>query len=828
MAENRENNLSSEATAEIPGADELFAGQIHEEMSEEQVFVGNEDFYASLTEARDSTEPPATSSASAERSPAYGMRMLRAATIVAIVLIGAILLHRFLRDFGGGFMGSDSDSPAQVESGVNDNLKAQSPDTEPAGPLGASSGKPESALPASYPVSLKVAQDFYQAGQYDKAHDAYKLLTRNLSDNVPHQRDVIRLRMAMCVERAGDLERASQLFDILSRSHSPIVNMMANYQLGSLQMQKGHFLAARRSLYRALALVNVVDLDTKISLLLQQDGHFMASEALTRYVLTLTNKDVGLPDGIWKNPQQIDPLGNLDGEQLNHLALSGIDLLKTGALAPRVKRIDQGDGSARWSVICNGASVEELLSRFAAQAGLDVLWDSKNDADEQSTESIVRRRPLNLYLSAANIGQVSTAAAGSVGMVAKLQDKTITVVYPEEYASLSQHLQLIADEAISMWQRFLLSFHGDDRTVNVHLVLGLLQYVQGKTAESLAEYKLVANRFPNSPLAAHALLNASKVKTELRDYLGARNYLRQLVEQYPDSEIAEQSYMCLADNTLKAGMKDEAAKSYIRVYNLSLSSNTQATAALGAGKCYYETQNYDSAIKWLTKYITITRSAEPDDLWLVYYILGKSYLALGNPVQAYRAFEYALGGQLSREQYVETISVLVDACIERGQFVRALGILEDIQVKQFSQVDSVKVTLLKSRVLRAMGLFDKAIATLGDKAEYTLDPQLAARISFEIAKCHVDQGNWAQAEKKLSEVLVAVESGPPAWDASITMAEVCLQLGRETHTISICRQLLDSDPAEAVRRRTLRLLVEAYSRQKDYDRAALALIGKWK
>ncbi len=828
MAEKNENNLNLEAAAEILGADELFAGEIHEEISEEQVFVGTEDFYTSLTQAVDSIEPSGNADSPVEQPSGLPRRILRTATIVGIVLVSALLLYQVLGHLRGYFAGSGSGPAAQTESAGND-TQAQSPATQSGGSIDASSDEPELTLPASHPVSLKVAQDFYGAAQYDKAYAAYKLLTQNLSDNVPHQRDVIRLRMAMCIERTGDLERASQLFDILSRSHSPVVNMMANYQLGSLQMQKGHFLAARRSLYRALALVNAVDLDRKISLLLQQDGHFQATEAITRQVLSLANKDVELPHGIWKKPQQIDPLGSLDGDQLNRIALSGIDLLKTGSLSPRVKRIDQGDGSVRWSVVCNGASVEELLSRLAAESGLDVVWNSGNASDEEGAEAIVRRRPLNLYLPAANIGQVITAAAGSVGMVARLDDNTtIKVTYPEEYSSLSEHLDLLAEEATSMWQRFLLGFHGDNRTVNVHLILGLLHYVQGRTAESLAEYKMVANRFPNSSLAPHALLSSGKIKSELRDYLGARTYLRQLVEQYPDSQIAEESHMCLADNTLHAGMKSEAAKSYIRVYNLSLSSRTQAAAAIGAGKCYYEMQDYESAIQWMTKYITITGTTEPDDLWLVYYMLGKSYLALEKPVEACRAFEYALGGQLSREQYVETISVLIDARMERNQLVEALGILEDIQVKQFSQADSVKVTLLKSKVLRAMGLFDKAVATLGDKAEYTLDPQLSARISFEIAECHIEQGNWILAEQKLAEVLVAVESGPLACDASMALAEVCMQLGRNAQAVSICQQLLDSDLSEDAGRQTLRLLSRAYSEQKDYDKAALALMGKWK
>jgi hypothetical protein len=38
---------------------------------------------------------------------------------------------------------------------------------------------------------------------------------------------------------------------------------------------------------------------------------------------------------------------------------------------------------------------------------------------------------------------------------------------------------------------------------------------------------------------------------------------------------------------------------------------------------------------------------------------------------------------------------------------------------------------------------------------------------------------------------------------------------------------LDADPSVSTKQKALELLATAYNRQKDYNRAALALLGKW-
>ena len=134
---------------------------------------------------------------------------------------------------------------------------------------------------------------------------------------------------------------------------------------------------------------------------------------------------------------------------------------------------------------------------------------------------------------------------------------------------------------------------------------------------------------------------------------------------------------------------------------------------------------------------------------------------------------------------------------------------------------------MKSSLLRDIGLVNEAIAAIGDRAQYTLEPQAKASISLELAKSYCAKGNLKQARKELSEVLVIVEPGALAHEIALELADVCLKLGQNSQAISVCSQLLDLRPSETTKQRALNILAAAYSQQRDYERAASALLGRW-
>lgn len=812
---------------------DVWALDAHEQLSEHEVFIGDEDFYKLLAEsARES----------GVRKPAPGRRLLQAlirykhlsllqkVLIAAIAVVASMLVYALLRPAGRTGTGSPLTSDDETAAAVGQPLVVQTAVSD--SPQVAPEQAP--ALSPTQPLSLEVARSFFAQRQYDKARATYEQLRQAFPASDPLLRDFLQLEMALCAKQVGDLEEASRSLTGVSQSPSPAVRIVANYHLSLLEIERKRFLMARTRAYNAIALIKAADFDDDWALSFECDCHFLVAECLSRQVLMLSNADMDLPADLWGSATAAaDPFADLQEPELRAILNSGSAHMGTGLLDPKIRRLEYQGDLPRWSVTSYGAPVEELMAKFAASADLDIHWTLKETPGRTMAPDALRQRPVSIHLPAATLHQVVLATAGCAGLLASPQENPggklkVTIFDPTEYASLDEHLSSLGQHAVSLWQKFVLTFYSDKRIANAHFVMGLLQSQVDLPTQAIAEFKLVAHRFSQMSLAPYALLHSSRLKTNLRDYHGAREDLRQLIEQYPETEIYGQAYLRLADATMGAGLNAEAARCYQRVYNFGLSAESKKASALGAARCFYETEAYNDAAKWLTHYIQLAGSSGASNLYSAYYLLGQAYMAIEKYEQACSAFQYALAAQSSREQYVQAVTALVKGHIEQEQLVEALEALENIGAVALSEEQSIEMLLLKCRIFRMMGLVDTATFSLRDRAEFVSDVQLNARISFELAQCHIAEGDLERARSRLSEVLSAAEPGALAQTTALELAGVCLKLGRSAQSISVCLQLLDSDVSPQMKQQTLKTLAAAYRQQKDYDKAASVLSGQWK
>lgn len=817
-------------TVETPSDNELFAGSVHEELSAEQIFTGDDNFYKSLEDAQSVSVCLQSDARQQLAIPVWCKRFspVRIILAAAIFLIAAMLLCELLipvtipaPDSKGQTSSSGSRATTQPQPPVAEAVQAM--------PKQISENQQPALDAAQQPASLKIAQTFYLNEEYSQALDVYQKLYENLSTDSKEDlmRDFLQLQMALCMERAADCNQASILLRKVLNSNSPAVRVVASYHYGLLEMQKKQYLNARTKAYQAVALIDAIDFNKDWSLSLKRDCYFLAAEAITREVLSFCDADKDLPKDLWPAFGAADDLFiNLDETQLRIFLNSGSQRLPVAVLSPQIQLFENQGGLNYYDITCNGASIEELMARFAANANFDTYWNLG------SGEIGVRKQLVYLYLPSATIQQFTTVAAGCAGLLAQKDDKSVLNIYnPAVYSQISEHISILSNEAESLWQEFMLRFPDDKRHANVYFALGLLYAPQKQLMEAIGEYKLVANRFSRSSLAPYALLNSSKIKNSLHDYAGGYEDLKQLVEQFPDTETTTNAYLYYADTAGKANQMGKSVKLYTKVYNLSLSSESQIAAALGAGKSSYRLEDYESAEKWLRQYVKLAAGSPGRDLYLAYLYLGKTYLALKNPDSACTAFQYALLGvpsYLPKEEYIETIPVLVDVYMQKGNFVQALDLLEGITFPTLSQKESVEIVLLKSKVLRAMGLVDKALSVLGDKADYVSDSQLKAEIYFQLCECYIKKGDLNLANKVLTESLILAKPGPLMHEIALRLGDVCLKLGQSSQAISVCLQLLDLQPPEQIKQKALELLASAYNQKENYDKAALALLGQWK
>lgn len=841
MATEEQKDVLEESASELLSDQELFAGEVHMELSERDVFAGDEDLYKLLTDStqsniNQSVAEPVSAHAGrfSKKSILPRLSSLQKILIICIVAIGSILLYGLLKPKLRPIIDSVLTNNNQLTSNIQQTPTSTLPaaNTEQLTQEQTQNPKPEPALNQS--LSLKVARDFYMQEEYDKAYGVYQQLRGNLPTGGEEEllRDFLQLKMAMCSNKAGYIEQAIRQFSFAAQSRSPVVNVMANYHLTLLEIRRKQYLRARTRAYKTLALVKAVDFNDDWALSFECDCHFLVAECLTRNILSLSNTENDLPDDLWSNSNIIsDPFDNMNEAQLRSFLNSGTEHLGKGLLDPEIRKFEHKDGLPRWSVASYGTPVEELLAKFATSADLDIHWSLKKSPGADSGTDTIRQRPVSLYMPAATSQQTVLIAAGCAGLLAQFEEdlgkQKVIIIDPSDYSSLSQHISFLCNQAVSLWQKFVLTFYSDKRIGNSHFAMGILKAMLELPTEAIAEYKLVANRFSQTSLAPYALLHSSTLKTNLRDYNGARDDLQQLIEQYPDTEIYGQAYLSLADATKLAGLNAQAAQLYQRVYNFELSKESKTASALRAAECFYETKSYKDAAKWLIRYIKLA-GGDSNNLYSAYFLLGKTYLAMEQYQQACNAFQYALTEQNSREQYIEAIKAMVEGQIKQGNLTEALNALENVRSVSLSQEQSVEMLVLKSRILRMLGLADTAIVSLRDRMAYVSVPKLKASISYELAQCHIAKGSLQHASSYLIDVLGAIESGPLAHKTALELAEVCLKLDQNSQAVSVCLQLLDSGAPAGIKQQTLRVLATAYNQQKNYDKAALALSGQWK
>ena len=682
-------------------------------------------------------------------------------------------------------------------------------------------------LPGPEPLSLQLADKLYLRRDFEHALVLYDKLYRRLAateDNQP-LRDFLLLRMALCGKNSGNVAQADALLRTVSLSRLPILRALARYHQSTTLLSRQRYLEATAKAYQTSALIEVANHDKKWTSAVQQECGFLAAEAMTRNLLALCDADANLPRELWSEHPDIDPFVDLDEPQLRVFLASGADQLDATVLSPQIRQTEDKAAVPHWSVICNGAPIEELLARFAANAGVNIRWT--DHAQTTAPDDNVRARPAHLYLTSATTAQVVTTAAGSIGLIAQAQDKgTIRLLDPTSYSSLADHTSLLAEEAITLWQRFLLAAENDPRAANAHFALALLQAARGQFDQAAAEYKLVANRFLKHALAPHALLQSGMLKVRLRDYVGAHTDLKQLVELYPETELSDRACLHLADATMKAGLYEEASNLYRKVYNLGLSAAAQTESAWGAGRCLYETGRYEEAAQWLSRYTTLARDRSRPAFSTACLLLGKTYLALHKSSQAQAALSLALQGELSHQQHVQTITVLVKTYLEQGLVVEALGLLENAGGWQLSQQEAVELALLRAQALRSIGLADKATGLLQERSQYLPSPELQAKVALEVARCQVASGNLESARGTLGPVFETAEPGPLAEQVGRELALVCLRLGQTAQAVSVCTQLLER-AAASERPALLALLADAYRKQGKLDRAMAAVLNQY-
>lgn len=704
-------------------------------------------------------------------------------------------------------------SPEEAELG--EAAPGQSAALPPAasGPADAASGPASADLPTHQePVTWDQAERLYKEGQYEACQPLYRKLTA-MAQAVPSQAlvaDFFRLRMAQCDFELGLKTAAQELFAGLSGSSSPAVAAVAGYCRARMALDQQHYHSARLYAYQAIAALGCLDVQPA----LESDCDYLIAMALTRQALAFGNLDLPLDEKAYR-PN--DPFDDLRRQDLQSCLKEGADRLKSSSLGPAIWRLEDGQIGRRWVAGCSLAPLEEMLQRFASQAGLDVQWDEAPPA--------VRQRAVSLCLQGVSEQRLVEVACGVAGLTARYTGQTVVVHDLQTPVSLTRQRELLTQTAIMAWRRFGLRYPDDPRVGKSHFAMAGLLDSSGESAAALSSYQVLAQRYPHDSLAPLALLQSAMLRLRLRDYSGARTDLLDLLDRYPSGPSFEQVYLRLGQATHQAGMIEEAARVYSRLYHLDVSVPTKRQACLGAAQCHFDQKDYPQTIEWVKRYRELADQDGGRELAAAYVVWAQAANAQGDVEQARQCFSAALAAGPSRQHYVSCLLEMARLDLQQGRMAQVLGALARLEELPLDQEQLFSMLVLSAHAHRAMGLAPVAIRMLRGRIAGLVDPVLRARLQVEYATCLRDDNDAEGACAALEEAMPSLPPGPPTDAAWCDLAELHLKAGRAEQAVTLAEQILARPTDPQQRRRAMEILGAAYLQRRQYPQAAQAFSG---
>jgi tetratricopeptide (TPR) repeat protein len=669
-------------------------------------------------------------------------------------------------------------------------------------PLTIATAKPPPTEPEA--VSAQSARSSMLQKDYSLALVRYTNLSEAaIRAEDPVMADFFRLRGSQCMKRLGRNDAARTALMGLVDSLSPAVRAWALYELATIATGEGQFLQARSKAYGAIAALHLL----KSSGPLEADCDFMIGRAMT------SRATVDATDLKWPEGSLVKILDALDESNLRVILTEGSRKFSEVLPSPMVQKVPGVSGEGAWKVACLKTPLEEFLARLSAQSGMDIQF--------AAVAPTCRTRAVTLFEESMSIPRICEIAGGLAGLVARYDGSHLVLADPQTMPSLQEQVTLFRDEALAHWRRVCLRYPDDARTGKANFEIAALMESAGDLNNAMTQYLLTAGRFGRDPVAPQALLRSAKIRITLRDFVGARGTLLDLLNTYPDIPETESAYLALGQSGMKAGMFSEAAETFTKLYFRELSLSSRTAACAGAGQCFYQLGKYDQACLWLGRYLKLGRDQEGAELVQAYLLLGKSEAALEHWTEASGAFHQCIRSGARGQDNFDAVMGFARAQSRRECYASALGMVRRLDRDSLPSDQRAAALLLEGQILRSMSLPQEAAQLLNHELT-SVDKPDQLTLKRELAVACVEATMYDDAHRLYLEILPAVKP-PDSHQVACEFAQLCLTRNRLPQAETLCRDLLGSSAPEPIKAKARELLGQVLMKSQQYNQAITAL-----
>ena len=366
-----------------------------------------------------------------------------------------------------------------------------------------------------------------------------------------------------------------------------------------------------------------------------------------------------------------------------------------------------------------------------------------------------------------------------------------------------------------------------------------------KFAEAWTAYNQVIELYGDTPYPPNAQYQKGEAKYFAGDYAAAREDYLQLLEDYPDSDTGLRSAALYSAgwSAEKLGVVDQAIASYTQAVDNFPRSDQAPLCLLRIARLNYEQQKVGEAIE---AYKAITESyQETRHTADAYYGLGILYRDEDRKDEAIAAFSKV--DRDARETYIAALIEAANLYISQDRIAEGRALLNqllegvtgdrDLEARAHFQmaqldlnnknyVDAVeRYTMVleeypesdvirDTRYGRALayhysGRYDRALIDYKWLLDTKIPKAMQLKVSFSMALSYSAEGNDAEAEKLLNEVIASGDESLVR-SARLQLISMAEKKGNPEEAVRIYEEMLATTTSSEDRERLLIRLANAY------------------
>jgi len=366
-------------------------------------------------------------------------------------------------------------------------------------------------------------------------------------------------------------------------------------------------------------------------------------------------------------------------------------------------------------------------------------------------------------------------------------------------------------EAESVLERLTSSFPGYLKEDRVNYSLGLIRYYQGKYEQALDSFGKMDDVYGDYYQA--------RCLEELNKQLPAQAKYKEILEKYPQSELADDALYGMGETFYRMEQYDFAMRKFWDLLTSYPQSRLAPYARFMTGASRFNQRNYSKAMG--NCQIFFRQYPRSELVTSVQYLMAESLKGMGKNGEAIENYRVIIGSFTSSELTRLSQYKLVYIYASMGEYQNSLEEGNRFLEKYSGSPGWKDILLLKGLCLQRLGRYSEAESVYQSVINIAPDSEVGGKALYLLGLTYYEQEDYQSLITSYKNLVTGISSPPGGWlaGAYYYVGEAYYQLGRYSEAEEMYSYIIEHHPGSEMAKYAKSGLVACTTEQGKFDLA---------